>query len=191
MLKRHRQSGAALIEALVATLIVSFGLMALAGLHTTMNAAVHEAYQRTQALTLMQDMVQRIEVNQASASSYVTATPLGTDDTDSCLAASAPGATLAQRDQCEWSLLLQGASEKAGSTAVGAMIGGRGCIEQLQAPDPASGVCQPGIYRVTVAWQGFTATVAPAVTCGQGLYSREVLRKALASQVLVALPACS
>lgn len=187
MLKGPAQGGAALIEALVAILIVSFGLMALAGLQATMNAAVLEAYQRTQALTLMQDMVQRIVANQGNAASYVTPQPVGTGALADCAAP----ATLAQRDLCEWSSLLRGAGETQDGTSVGAMVAGRGCVEQLQATDPAPGVCLPGIYRVTVAWQGFTATVPPAVSCGQDLYSRETQRKAVTAQVLVALPGCS
>ncbi len=185
------QRGALLIEALVAILIVSFGMMALAGLHTTMNAAVFESYQRTQALSLMQDMANRMDANQSQAASYVTASALGTGDGQPT-ACAVPGATRAQVALCEWSNLLKGASETTPSaTTVGAMLAGRGCVEQLQPPLPAAGVCQPGIYRITVAWQGFQATVAPPQACGQGLYAREALRKTVSTQLLVALPACS
>ncbi len=185
------QRGALLIEALVAILLVSFGLMALAGLQATMTSAVFESYQRTQALSLMQDMAQRMEANPAAAGSYVTPSALGTGDAQpaSCVLA---GATRAQVDQCEWSRLLKGASETFGAgTAVGAVLGGRGCVEQLQAPEASAGVCQPGVYRVSVAWQGFHATVPPAVACGQGQYAREALRKTVSVQLLVPLPGCS
>jgi type IV pilus assembly protein PilV len=183
------QRGGTLIEVLVSILIASFGLMALAGLQTTMNSALLESYQRTQALTLLQDMAQRMETNQADAANYVTGTeaPLGTGVIDSACNTG----TRAERDQCEWSQLLKGASETAGGTAVGAMIGGRGCIEQVQAPDPSAGVCQPGIYRVTVAWQGLNRTEAPALACGSGDYGEEPLRKAVSTQFLVPLPNCS
>ena len=46
MLKGPAQGGAALIEALVAILIVSFGLMALAGLQADIDQAVGDAYER-------------------------------------------------------------------------------------------------------------------------------------------------
>ncbi len=185
------QRGALLIEALVAILIVSFGMMALAGLHTTMNAAVFESYQRTQALSLMQDMANRMDANQSQAASYVTASALGTGDGQPT-ACAVPGATRAQVDLCEWSNLLKGASEKSAANAsVGSLIAGRGCVERLQAANTASGVCQPAIYRLTVAWQGQTRTVAPEVACGTGLYASEDLRKTVSSQVLVALPGCS
>jgi type IV pilus assembly protein PilV len=187
------QRGGTLIEVLVSILIASFGLLALAGLQTTMNSAVLESYQRAQALTLLQNMAQRIEVNQANANSYVSGSAFGTADTQptACNSTTLPGATRAQMDQCEWSQLLKGASETAGTANVGAMIGGRGCVEVVQAPNAASGVCQPGIYRVTVAWQGLNATVAPAQACGLNQYTNETLRKAISTQVLVALPNCS
>jgi len=182
------QRGGTLIEVLISILIASFGLMALAGLQTTMNSALLESYQRTQALTLLQDMVQRMETNQGDAGSYVTTDALGTSDS---LTTPCNTGTRAARDQCEWSSLLKGASETSGSTQVGAMIGGRGCIEQLQAPDASAGVCQPGIYRVTVAWQGMNATTAPSQSCGNGQYTDETLRKAVSAQFLVPLPNCS
>ena len=71
------------------------------------------------------------------------------------------------------------------------MIGARGCIEQLQAANATPGICQPGIFRVTVAWQGLNATVAPAVACGVDLYGDETLRKAVSSRVIVPLLSCS
>ena len=72
------------------------------------------------------------------------------------------------------------------------MIGARGCIEQLQVANATAGICQPGIFRVTVAWQGLNATVAPAVTCGVNLYGDDdSLRKAVSSRVIVPLPSCS
>lgn len=196
-LQATAQRGGTLIEVLVSLLITSFGLMALAGLQTTMNSALLESYQRTQAMTLMQDMTQRIEANQSNANNYVTAanTALGTGDAQpaTCDTTTLPGATRAQLDHCEWSRLLKGASETRGTSNAGAMLAGRGCIEQVQLPDPSAGVCQPGIYRITVAWQGLNATAAPpaSVACAANLYSTEDLRKVVSTQVLIPLPSCS
>jgi type IV pilus assembly protein PilV len=186
----RRQRGAALMEILVSILITSFGLLALAGLQSKMNAALMESYQRAQALTLVQDMTQRLQANRDQSASYVTAA-VGTGDAApvSCVAAG----TRAQIDLCEWSNALKGAAEKvtATDTNIGAMIGARGCVEQLQAPNPAVGICQPGKYRLSVVWQGMNSTVAPAVTCGQNQYGDETLRKAVSTQVVIPLPTCS
>jgi type IV pilus assembly protein PilV len=184
------QRGAALIEVLVSILIVSFGLLALAGLQTKMDSALLEAYQRAQALTLLQDMTERIQANQTLSVNYIAAS-LGTGDASP---ADCSGlATRALIDRCEWSNALKGAAAtNTGGDNIGAMIGARGCIEQLQAANPATGMCQPAIYRISVAWQGMNATVAPAVSCGLNQYgSDDSLRKAVSSRVIVPLPACS
>jgi type IV pilus assembly protein PilV len=83
----------------------------------------------------------------------------------------------ADRDLCEWSNALKGSTELSGSSAIGAMIGGRGCIEELVGVDPPS-------YRVVVAWQGLSPTVVPSVGCGQGLYGgNDAFRRVLARVV--------
>ena len=186
----RRQRGAAMLEILVSILITSFGLLALAGLQTKMNAALMESFQRAQALTLVQDITQRLQANRDQNASYITASAVGTGDAApvSCAAAG----TRAQIDLCEWSNALKGAAEKTAADAnIGAMVGARGCVEQLQAPNPAVGICQPGKYRLTVVWQGMNSTAAPAVTCGQNAYGDETLRKAVSTQVVIPLPTCS
>jgi type IV pilus assembly protein PilV len=185
------QRGAALLEVMVAILITSFGLLALAGLQTKMNAALMEGFQRAQALTLLEDMTQRIQVNQNQHANYIAAS-LGTGDgqpTD-CTTLATP--TRANVDQCEWSNALKGAAETSNGATIGAMLGARGCVEQLQAASVAAGACVPAIYRISVAWQGLNATVAPAVSCGVDLYGDDdSLRKVISSRVIVPLPNCS
>lgn len=186
----HMQGGAALVEILVSLVITGFGLIALAGLQTRMNAALLESYQRAQAVLLLRDMTQRIQANRDQNAAYITASAAGTGDSQpaSCTAAG----SRAQTDLCEWSNALKGAAEKTASGVnAGAMIGARGCVEQLQAANAAAGICQPARYRVSVVWQGMNSTVAPAVTCGQNQYGDETLRKAVSAQVVIPLPTCS
>ncbi len=184
------QRGAALLEVMVAILITSFGLLALAGLQTKMSAATMEAFQRAQALTLLEDMTQRIQANQNQHASYIAAS-LGTGDAPAdCTTGALP--TRADVDRCEWSNALKGAAETSAGANVGAMLGARGCIEQLQAPSVAAGACLPAIYRISVAWQGLNGTVAPAVSCGVNLYGADdSLRKVVSSRVIVPLLTCS
>ena len=184
------QRGAGLIEVLVTLLITSFGLLALAGLVAKSTASEFDSYQRAQAAVLLTDMVERINANRANASGYVTTTPLGTGQTQytSCTGL----ATGTNRDQCEWSNALQGANEATSSSAkAGAMVGARGCVELVQAANVAAGACTAGIYRVTVVWQGQSATSAPALACGQNLYGDDRLRRALATLVEIGTPDCS
>lgn len=194
--RRHpaRQQGSALIEVLVSILITALGLLALAGLQTRMNAALMESYQRAQALMLLDDMTQRMQANMNQATTYVTgaANPRGTDDAAPADCATLATPTRAQMDLCEWSNALKGAAEVKDSANVGGMVGARGCVEQVQIANPAIGICQPAVYRVTVAWQGFNSTVAPGVSCGVNQYgSDDALRKAVTSRVLVPLQTCS
>ena len=52
-----RNSGFTMIEVLVSLLVITFGLLGLAGLQTRMQQAEFESYQRSQALVLLYDMV--------------------------------------------------------------------------------------------------------------------------------------
>ena len=155
--KRCSQSGVTMIEVLVTVVILALGLLGLAGLQVRLQTSEMESYQRAQALILLEDMASRISSNRAAAASYVTDGGVGYGD--SCPAV---GSTQQQRDISEWCQLLQGASESSGGVSVGAMVGGKGCIEQLNAEE----------YMLTVAWQGFVPTLAPpgSVSCGEGEY---------------------
>lgn len=121
---------------------------------------------------------------------YVTTTPLGTDDTpdDDCTSLTTPAA----RDKCEWSKALLGSGETQGTNSdkVGAMTGARGCITEITAPNGTNGVCTPGIYQISVAWQGLHATKASSLNCGKDLYGEDTLRRVIATRVAIGLPNC-
>jgi type IV pilus assembly protein PilV len=185
-----RQGGTSLIEVLVTILILAFGLLGLAGSQNLAQSVEFEAFQRAQATLLLAEMSDRMSANRGNAASYVVAGTLGTGDSPppdcASLAIGAP------RDLCEWSKALKGASETKGTSSVGAMLGARGCITQLQAENAAAGVCTPGIYQITVAWQGFVRTKSQSITCGTGSYgASDGLRRAVSTQAVVSLPRCS
>src|SRR5438874_2148258 len=94
-------------------------------------------------------------------------------------------------DLCEWSNALKGASEQRSGANAGGMEGARGCVTQLQAPNPALGVCTAGVYQVAVAWQGMVATATPALACGTGLYgASDGFRRTIAATVSVGTTSC-
>lgn len=159
------QMGFSLIEILVTILILAIGLLGLAGLQTRMLTTELESFQRSQALVLVQDMVNRINANRDAArgDDYSASTVYGTGSTlgDS----GCTQAETAARDLCQWSQSLKGAGVDDAGNAVGAMIGARGCIETLSGAEKSEVV-----LRVTVAWQGMSPSVAPTLTCGQGEY---------------------
>jgi type IV pilus assembly protein PilV len=152
-----------LIELLVTVLILAVGLLGMAGLQSRLQQSEMEAYQRSQALILLQDMANRITVNRNNTASYLTnSTGIGGAGVNCDPVAG----NLAARDRAEWCNALQGAGETTGGTGgsrVGAMIGGRGCVESLPG----------GEYLLTVAWQGIVPLAAPpaGVTCGANLYN--------------------
>jgi type IV pilus assembly protein PilV len=184
-----RSRGFTLLEVLITLIVLAIGMLGLANLQSKIHVTEFEAYQRAQAVLLLQSMVDRINTNRTQAANYVTTDPLGVGDTQptSCTSL-AVGRT---RDQCEWSQSLKGAAEQQGTTDVGAMIGARGCVEQIQVANPATGVCTPGVYRVTIAWQGLHATVTPNLTCGQGNYGDENMRRVVSARVTISLNSCS
>jgi type IV pilus assembly protein PilV len=167
------QRGIALLEALVAIIIMVVGLFGVAGLHSRMGLAESEAFQRSQAVMLMGDMVSRITANRKNSLSYVTATPLGTGQAQGSCAA----LTGAPRDLCEWNNALLGASESLTGSKVGAMLGARGCVESISATMPRQ-------FRVSVVWQGTVPTVAPGATaCGAGSYGDDRTRRAITTVI--------
>ncbi len=153
------QHGTSLLEVLVTMVILAIGLLALAGLQARLHLLQIESYQRAQALILLQDMTSRVVNNRYDAASYVTGAPLGTG-----AACPTTTATRQEADATEWCNEIMGASETdTGGGAVGAMVGGRGCVESLGGDE----------YLLTVAWQGLAPISAPpaSVTCGVNTYN--------------------
>lgn len=176
--QRQSQRGFALIEVLVTLVILMLGLLGLVGLMVQSQRSQMESYQRVQALVVIQDMVNRINTNRKAAVCYAVTTAangapfLGTDSavTPTCTVGTAEQQSRAVQDLTEWNNLLLGSAEKSGTSDVGSMLGARGCVS----------VVSPGVYQVSVVWQGNGKTVAPAgVTCGTGLYGDEAQRRAV------------
>lgn len=179
------QRGVSLIEVLVTLLILSIGLLGLVGLQSRLQVSEMEAYQRSQALLLLNDMAGRMAANRNAAASYATgaSNPVGSGST--CTTSTT---TRKDIDLGEWCNALQGAAESivsGGSTSkVGAMLGARGCIENLG----------DGKYMITVVWQGLVPISAPpaSVACGASLYdsgnncANDLCRRAVTTLVRIA-----
>jgi type IV pilus assembly protein PilV len=176
-MNRHaqRQQGATLIEVLVAIIIVVFGLLGLAGLQSRVSLAEVEAFQRAQAILLLNDMVARINANRRNATSYAAGgTALGTGNPAGICSTATTTAAL---DLCEWNNALLGATEGLGGNSVGAMQDARGCIDAVQGTMPKQ-------FRVSVVWRGSNPTVSPgATTCGQGSYGNDATRRAITATI--------
>ncbi len=159
--------GFTLIEVLVTIVILAIGLLGLALMQTTSLSNQLEAYQRAQAMLLLEDMANRIRVNSAKAMDtgapgYPDVNDLGVTE-EVCLAT--PPATpeeIAARDVCQWKNALAGTGVTLGDKNVGSLVGARGCIENLAGSGDGD-----IIIRLTIAWQGTAATVEPDSDCGR------------------------
>lgn len=180
-----RQSGASLIEVLVTLVILMLGLLGLVGLMVQSQRSQMESYQRVQALVLLEDMVGRINTNRKAAACYAFTTAgagspylgAGSSLTPACTTGTAEQQARAVQDLTDWHAALLGSAEQSGGSNVGAMLGGRGCIELVS----------PNVYRISVTWQGMGKTAAPAgVTCASGLYGDDSQRRAVSAQVQIA-----
>ena len=188
-----------MIEALVSLIIIMFGLLGLAGLQTRMQQAEFESYQRSQALVLLYDMIDRINTNRATVPCFVVTTDLtaGTNYLGAGAAAPTPcGYSTTENNAIadiairEWDNLLKGVAETKGVNQVGAMTGARGCISYnsgAELPDAAGApIAGTGIFTVAVAWQGTSETFAPTVACANDLYGTEMRRRVVSETFRIA-----
>jgi type IV pilus assembly protein PilV len=177
MRRRHARgrsgaAGFALLEVLVALVIATFGVLAMAVLQNKAIALEVEANQRAQALVLLQDMAERLSANRASAGEYVAA-DVGVGAMENC----DPDGPRSDYDLCEWGNLLRGSAATVGDQGMGAMLGARGCITQAA----------PATFLIVVAWQGMMETAAPVAECGQGEYGQsDALRRAVTTVTQIA-----
>jgi type IV pilus assembly protein PilV len=176
-------AGFAMVEAMVTVVVVAFGLLGVAGLVSRSFVAEVEGTQRTQAVLLLQDMATRIEANRTNAAAYVTGdagvtgyvTTVSGSVTTTSLVACDPAAALADRDRCEWSLLLAGTNEQVDTRNAGVLVGAIGCIYEIDSFNR--------VYAITIAWQGMRtgpvppagAGVFPPNECGRNRFDDESL----------------
>jgi len=199
---RNRQTGFNMLEILFSLLIVTTGLLGLAGTQVVAQRAEQESYQRAQAMVLMTDIVDRINTNRKAAICYniTTNTAAGTGylgtagsgkyNTSSytcpSLATNPAAVTRAQLDLQFIDQMMLGSGEKIGTSAVGAMLGARTCIG-------FDSVSQS--YTVAIAWQGTTSTFSPASwptgpaiakNCALNLYGTDTQRRVVWTTIIVA-----
>lgn len=167
---RTHQHGVGLLEVLITMLVVSVGLIGMAGLQVATKRAGFQASQRTLALTLANDMMQRITLNAGNLAAYATGTsPVGAGSISSaptkCLGAAAAancnGAQLVAWDLWEWEQRIDGAAtlnKDASNANAGGLVLPQGCVTVAGRQ-----------VRVVVSWRGLVATSDPAdanTSCG-------------------------
>ncbi len=190
-----------MIEVLVALLITMVGLLGIAALQVKAQQAEMESYQRAQALIIMSDIVDRINVNRSTVSCFfiTTNTTAGTPfmgvagsghmaTPPSCSASTPTYNSQAEAAIIELDNLLEGAAETlAGADVVnvGAMIGARACIS-YDASSEIGGSAGTGLITVVVSWQAMGDLAPPTANCANGLYGAETKRRAVSTSFRIA-----
>lgn len=199
----RRQAGFSLIEILVAIVILSIGLLGVLGMQTRASAVEFESYQRGQALSIARDMQARLLSARGLVSGFRDGRLSSTDgsiyvgegqgavallDADGSCPAAVPGDAVseAQRQLCEWTLALQGAAQREGTSSVGAMLGARGCVMRVEPPQ----LNALADFYVVVVWEGTTPRAeppadSPAARCAGDVRFGDGLRRGLSVRVLV------
>lgn len=97
-----RMSGFTLLEVLISLMILSIGLLGVAGLQITSLRNNHSAYLRTQASALAYDMADRMRTNSQATEDGDYDQANNTQHTDCLAAGGCRAADLAEHDTYEW-----------------------------------------------------------------------------------------
>jgi len=102
------QSGFTLLEVLVSLVILSIGLLGLAGIQAISLKDNHTAYNRSQATQLSYDITDRMRSNKVVIDNYLTSfmTSATAVTQASCSVAGCTAAQMAQNDLFEWNRAL-------------------------------------------------------------------------------------
>ncbi len=183
-------------EVLITLIIVMVGLLGIAALQAKAQVAELESYQRAQALIVLSDIVDRMNINREAVSclAITTNTTNGTPyigtagsghlGTPACGASTSSYNNLAISAINEIDIFLKGTSETtAGGDNAGAMIGARACISYDNTTE-IDGKPGTGLYTVIVTWQGMSELIAPTnMNCAVGEYGTETMRRAVSTSV--------
>lgn len=166
------ERGFTLIEALIAFVILSVGLLGIVSLQAMAKTSQHLALQHTRAVTLADAIVERIRVNPAGIEAYDIGTANAVGDAPTaepspdCRTAACTPTELALHDLWTWEQALLGAGAKVGAENTAGLIAPRGCIVFTPAPDRT----RTGQLSVIIQWRGlqesYDAVQGGEVVCG-------------------------
>ena len=198
---RSGQRGVSLLDAMIAVVIFSVGMLAIAALQSISKQSNYEAIQRTTASTLAYDLLERMRMNSVdmtvSPLSYYVSSGITTIDANDI---TVNGSTLttpvscaatdmdcnyqrrAQLDLLEWQDRMRGASEvSSDDTNVGGLFQPVACLT-----GPGSG--NSGSYTLTITWRGQAKLENQSANeCGKdsGLYDSDVSNDFAYRRILV------
>jgi type IV pilus assembly protein PilV len=139
---RSHSRGFTMVEMLVALVVLSIGMLGIAGLFAVSLRSGGSAIQRMQAVNLASDMADRIRANRRAAGSYA-ATTTATGTNNNCSGPSAVICTpslMAANDIYVWKQAVAGAFK--GGQATGQIVYVAAAL-----------TTQPSTYTITVSWR--------------------------------------
>jgi type IV pilus assembly protein PilV len=139
-MKIRKQRGISIVESLVALVVISVGMLGIAGLYLSSLQASRTAKLRSQAVELVGSLADRIRANRDAAAAYNTAAYGGAPTTQACATARCAPATLAQDDLARWLLDLR-AGLPGGTAVTGTVV-----VTDRVRPDVDN-------YLITVNWR--------------------------------------
>lgn len=145
-----KQRGFTMIEVLVSVVVLSVGMLGVAGLQATGQRDNHSAYLRSQATALAYDMIDRMRANKtAITSGAYNAINTATNNygNPGCITSGCSAVEMAAYDKFEWKALLAARLPSGNGTVAG---GGAGST-----------------FTVTVMWDD-ERNGSGATTCGTG-----------------------
>jgi type IV pilus assembly protein PilV len=192
----NRQRGVGLIEVLVAILMVSFAVLAMAGLQTVAKKNTRESLHRSTAALLARSLIERMRANSSEQAldAYLDASSngvggglMGATPLKDCKLQDCSPTELAYYDLWQWEQVAGGSSELiidgAQTDVVGGLLQPYACLT-----GPAGG--GDGIYTLTMVWYGSVelpgdTTVACALGTG-GYGANDEYRRTLTLSAYVA-----
>ncbi|MFO1510772.1 MAG: type IV pilus modification protein PilV [Steroidobacteraceae bacterium] len=145
-----RERGVTMVESLVALVVLSIGLLGIAGLFVESLRSSRTALLRTHAVNLAGDIADRILANGNARDAYDTATYAGAPAVRRCAPTAADAgincsvAELAEDDLARWQQAVSDALPAPADPAIAAAV-----VDHTQAANPG----RPDRYRITIAWQ--------------------------------------
>lgn len=174
----RNQRGVGLIEVLVSLVVIGIGLLGILELYAAGQRSEMEAYQRAQALILVEDMANRINTNREVVDCYAINNADATDylghgntEVYNCAGVGTQATrNLADADLAAWDGMLKGSNETNGDGSVnfGGLNEARGCISSNAAGD---------LVTIAVAWTGNARISDAANTCAEDEYAADGERR--------------
>jgi type IV pilus assembly protein PilV len=141
-----RQRGVSLVEALVALVVMSIGMLGIAALYIESVKANRSALLRTQAVTLANDMADRIRANRLAGNSYALAMGAAPPAAHNCVSGvNCLEDDLAEDDVNRWVTSVR--------SATGMPWNGATPPQTAVIFTPAIGVGLPDTYAIVITWR--------------------------------------